>query len=169
MVPANQRLQPHDAARGQLHLRLVIEHKLPLLQGLAQVRLARPDSGHRAPPGAGLPLARVLLDRLAQSAQLSWLAAISARLSSMRNSSTAMGRRGWHEKMVSTPRILPSSRAHRSAGKRERIEPAQRHPSSRKSGSSLISETTTGPSSARPARRSIAAAATPVPARPSTT
>jgi hypothetical protein len=42
MSPADQRLKADNLARGELDLRLVIEHKLALVQGAAQVRPARP-------------------------------------------------------------------------------------------------------------------------------
>ena len=78
----------------------------------------------------------------------SWPAAISARLSSMRNSVTAIGRRGWLEKMVSTPRILPSEARTGALANESASSRRSGNRRSRYSGSSLMFDTTTGPSSA---------------------
>ena len=127
MLPANQRLKPNDAPRGQLDLRLVIQHKLLLLQRLPQVRLARPDSSHRL-YRALMPQA-VSIERLAQSAQLQLAGGdIGKALQHAQ-----LGHRHGPARLAGKDRQRAQNfaiySAYRSAGKRKWIEPAQRKPS----------------------------------------
>ena len=68
MLPANQRFQPYNPPRGQLDFRLVKKYKLTLLQRLAQVRLARPNAGHRL--GSMTVLPATFPENFAHPAQL---------------------------------------------------------------------------------------------------
>ena len=151
MRPADERLKTNDLAGGEVDFRLVVEDKLALIEGTAQILLARPAlAGAYSGAGIAKPPHPLRGKCIAQSAQFQagWQT-ISARLSSMRISSGAISPRGWRKKMVRIPRIFPSNERTGTAGKEDRAEqPWTAMPAPRFPDAWTIVETTTGPSSA---------------------
>ena len=131
MLPADQRLKADNPAGGELDLRLVVEHKLALVEGVAQVRLARPDSWYALRRRA-MAASRCPCESLAQPAQFQLAGHHIGQALQHAQFVQAMLRRGWRAKMVSTPKNPAVAGTHRNAGEETHLEPPKRQPAASK-------------------------------------